>query len=111
MCDGIKLVIKQTDRLVESLKPDAARALSPKTEKKRTMELSMISRRRCEALLDSRVEPMFLFRRVACHSEYLPVHQMPATRKKLPGSAWPLKLPMTHGAGAAGGNTSISGAF
>lgn len=65
-------------------------------EKKTTTEFSMISRRRCEALLASRVEPIFLFLRVAYQRECFVVHQIPATRKKLPGSAWPLKLPMTH---------------
>lgn len=67
---------------------------APTTEKKSTTALSMISRRRCKALLARRLEPMFLFLRVAYHSEYFPVHQIPKTRKKLPGSAWPLKLPM-----------------
>lgn len=73
----------------------------PTTEKKSIMALSMISRRRCRALLASRLEPMFLFLRVAYQSECFPVHQIPDTRKRLPGSAWPLKLPMiqpTHGA-------------
>lgn len=81
---------------------------SPKKEKKSMTEFSMISRRRWEALLASRVEPMFLFLRVACQSEYFPDHQIPATRKKLPGSAWPLKLPMTHNIWMVGGNRSIS---
>lgn len=68
----------------------------PTKEKKTTMELSMSSSRRCEALLATRPEPRFLFLRVTCQSECFPVHQSPATRKKLPGSAWPLKLPMTY---------------
>lgn len=67
----------------------------PKKEKKRMTELSRISKRRCVALPVSRVDPIFLFLRVACHREYLTVHHRPASRKKLPGRAWPLKLPMT----------------
>lgn len=57
-------------------------------------ELSIISSRRCEALLARRVEPIPLFLRVACQIEYFTVHQIPATRKKVPGRACPLKLPM-----------------
>lgn len=68
----------------------------PTSEKKTTTELSIISSRRCKTLLASRLEPMFLFLRVTCQRECFPVHQSPATRKKLPGSAWPLKLPMTY---------------
>lgn len=68
----------------------------PTREKKTTTELSIISSRCCKPLLASRLEPMFLFLRVTCQSECFPVHQSPATRKKLPGSAWPLKLPMTY---------------
>lgn len=78
--------------------PGLINACLPTKEKKSMTEFSKISRRRCEALLANRVEPMFLFLRVACHREYFPVHQIPATRKKLPGRAWPLKLPMTHNA-------------
>lgn len=68
----------------------------PTKEKKTTTELSIISSRRCKVRLASRLEPGFLFLRVTCQSECFPVHQSPATRKKLPGSAWPLKLPMTY---------------
>lgn len=59
----------------------------PTREKKTTTELSIISSRCCKTLLASRLEPMFLFLRVTCQSECFPVHQSPATRKKLPGSA------------------------
>lgn len=59
----------------------------PTREKKTTTEFSIISSRRCKALLASRLEPVFLLLRVTCQSECFPVHQSPATRKKLPGSA------------------------
>lgn len=87
---------KSVDSIFEIIGPNLSlRKLNlPTREKKTTTELSIISSRRCRTLLASRLEPMFLLLRVACQSECFPVHQSPATRKKLPGRAWPLKLPM-----------------
>lgn len=67
----------------------------PTDEEKSMTEFSMISKRRCETLPASRVEPIFLFLLVACRRVYFTVHQSPSAMKKPPGSAWPLKLPMT----------------
>lgn len=74
------------------------RANSPVTEKKSMAAPSKISRRCCVARVVILAAPALLFLRVAYHSECFTAHHTPLIRKKLPGSAWPLKFPMmTHG--------------
>lgn len=67
---------------------------SPIIENDKMTAPSMISMRRCVARDASLPAPALLFLRVAYKKVCFTAHHRPVIRKKLPGNAWPLKLPM-----------------